>query len=107
MSRQPTLVEYDQTHGHGGHGAHEPPPASGSLRDPVCGMMVDTAKALRSDIGGRRFYFCSSGCQRTFDGPDDELRRIKRRLMIAMTGVLVPAILRVAVFLGLAPARRC
>jgi Cu+-exporting ATPase len=65
-------------------------------------MMVDTATALRSDIGGRTFYFCSSGCQRTFEAPDEELRRMKRRVTIAMTGVLVLAILRVAVFLGLA-----
>ena len=71
-------------------------------RDPVCGMMVDRATALRSDIDGRTFYFCSSGCQRTFDAPDEELRRMKRRVTIALTGVLVLAILRVAVFLGLA-----
>ena len=104
MSRQRTLVERDQTREHGGHGDHEAPPVSGSrqVRDPVCGMMVDTATALRSDIGGRSFYFCSSGCQRTFDAPDDELRRMKRRVTIAMTGVLMLAILRVAVFLGLA-----
>ena len=71
-------------------------------RDPVCGMMVDAATALRSDIGSRTFYFCSSGCQRTFEAPDEELRRMKRRVTIAMAGVLVLAILRVAVFLGLA-----
>ena len=104
MSRQRTLVERDQTREHGGNGDHEAPSVSGSrqVRDPVCGMMVDTATALRSDIGGRSFYFCSSGCQRTFDAPDDELRRMKRRVTIAMTGVLMLAILRVAVFLGLA-----
>ncbi len=71
-------------------------------RDPVCGMMVDRATALQSDIDGRTFYFCSSGCQRTFEAPDEELRRMKRRVTIALTGVLVLAILRVAVFLGLA-----
>ena len=71
-------------------------------RDPVCGMMVDTATALRNEIGGRTFYFCSSGCQRTFEAPDDELRRMKRRVTIAMAGVLVLAISRVAVFIGLA-----
>ena len=71
-------------------------------RDPVCGMMVDTATALRNEIGGRPFYFCSSGCQRTFEAPDDELRRMKRRVTIAMAGVLVLAISRVAVFIGLA-----
>ena len=81
-------------------------PAPGSevrmARDPVCGMMVDTATALRNGIGGRTFYFCSSGCQRTFEAPDDELRSMKRRVTIAMAGVLVLAISRVAVFIGLA-----
>ena len=65
-------------------------------------MMVDAATALRADIGARTFYFCSSGCQRTFEAPDEELKRMKRRVAIAMASVLVLAVLRVAVFLGLA-----
>jgi uncharacterized membrane protein YraQ (UPF0718 family)/YHS domain-containing protein len=35
--------------------------------DPVCGMRVDRAKALTSTAGGRRHYFCSSHCLRTFE----------------------------------------
>jgi Cu+-exporting ATPase len=34
-------------------------------KDPVCGMVVDKATALRTDRGGRSYYFCSVGCQRT------------------------------------------
>ena len=68
----------------------------------MCGMMVDTASALRSEIAGRTYFFCSSGCQRTFEAPDEELAKMKRRVAIAMGGVLILAILRVAVFLGLA-----
>ena len=97
------------THAHAGHREptavaerREPGARPSMARDPVCGMMVDTASALRSDIGGRSFYFCSSGCQRTFESPDEELRQMKRRVAIALTGVLVLAIMRVAVFLGLA-----
>ncbi len=71
-------------------------------RDPVCGMMVDTTSALHSEIGGRQFFFCSSGCQRTFEEPDEELHRLKRRVTIALTGVVVLAVMRVGVFLGLA-----
>jgi YHS domain-containing protein len=37
--------------------------------DPVCGMRVDRARALRADRGGRRFYFCSEHCLRTFEHP--------------------------------------
>jgi len=65
-------------------------------------MVVDKATALRSEAGGRAHYFCSSGCQRTFESPEEELRHLKRRVTIAMTGVLILAIMRVAVFLGLA-----
>ncbi len=71
-------------------------------KDPVCGMMVNKANALHSEVGGRSYYFCSAGCQHSFESPDEELRQLKRRVAIAMTGVLVLAILRVGVFLGLA-----
>ena len=83
------------------HGA-APPEASQTAKDPVCGMVVDRRTALSSTVGGRTFYFCSPGCQRTFEAPEAELRNLKRRVTIAMTGVLVLAILRAAVFLGLA-----
>jgi Cu+-exporting ATPase len=87
-----------------------PPPAAhpaasretGKAKDPVCGMVVDKATALRTDHGGRSYYFCSSGCQRTFESPEQELKTLKRRVTVAMTGVLILAILRVGVFLGLA-----
>lgn len=78
------------------------PKVSGKAKDPVCGMVVDKATALSSEQGGRTYYFCSSGCQRTFEAPDQELKTLKRRVSIAMTGVLLLAILRVGVFLGLA-----
>ena len=30
--------------------------------DPVCGMKVDKAKAIRMEVGGQAFYFCSDHC---------------------------------------------
>ncbi len=36
------------------------------VTDPVCGMTVDRAKALRHEHGGRTYYFCSSGCRDAF-----------------------------------------
>ncbi len=71
-------------------------------KDPVCGMMVDRRSALHTTVGNRTFYFCSSGCQRTFEAPEQELKNLKRRVAVAMSGVLVLAVLRAAVFLGLA-----
>ena len=71
-------------------------------KDPVCGMVVHRATALQSEVGGRTYFFCSSGCQRTFESPEQELKSLKRRMTIALTGVVALAILRAAVFLGLA-----
>ncbi len=37
-------------------------------RDPVCGMSVEIAAArYRSEVLGRRFYFCCARCKRVFD----------------------------------------
>lgn len=72
------------------------------VKDPVCGMMVNAATALRSEVAGRTYFFCSSGCQRTFETPEQEFKHLRRRMTIALSGVLVLAIARAAVFLGLA-----
>jgi P-type Cu+ transporter len=38
------------------------------MRDPVCGMTVDPAKAAAtSDYQGQTYYFCSKGCRTKFD----------------------------------------
>lgn len=34
--------------------------------DPVCGMTVNEATALRAERNGESFFFCSEGCRRTF-----------------------------------------
>jgi len=71
-------------------------------KDPICGMMVNKATALRTERGGRTYYFCSAGCQRTFESPEQELKAMKTRVMIALTGVLALAILRAGAFIALA-----
>ena len=35
--------------------------------DPVCGMKVDRAKAVRKDVGGETFFFCSDHCLHAFE----------------------------------------
>ena len=37
------------------------------VTDPVCGMKVDRAKALREEIDGEAVYFCSEGCRARFE----------------------------------------
>jgi uncharacterized membrane protein YraQ (UPF0718 family) len=43
--------------------------------DPVCGMKVDRAKAVRKEIDGRTHYFCSEHCLHAFaNSPPNETR---------------------------------
>jgi len=71
-------------------------------KDPICGMVVPIATALSAQRAGRTYYFCSQGCRQTFLAPEAELRRMRRRVGIALSGVLALAILRAAAFLALA-----
>lgn len=71
-------------------------------KDPICGMMVDKATALHTERAGRHYYFCSVGCQRTFESPERELKSMRTRVAIALTGVLALAILRAGAFIALA-----
>jgi Cu+-exporting ATPase len=71
-------------------------------KDPICGMMVDKATALSMERGNRKYYFCSESCLRTFESPEHELKAMKTRVTIALTGVLALAVLRAGAFLALA-----
>jgi P-type Cu+ transporter len=35
-------------------------------KDPICGMTVDEASALRAERDGQTFYFCSDHCRKEF-----------------------------------------
>lgn len=71
-------------------------------KDPVCGMFVDEDHGLSATFGGRKFYFCSESCLRTFTAPEKELRNLKRRMYVAVSGALLLAIMRASLYLGLA-----
>ncbi|SFL14540.1 heavy metal translocating P-type ATPase [Falsiroseomonas stagni] len=57
---------------HTAHGKHDPhhegaAAASGTLKDPVCGMTVDPAKtAHHAEHAGHAYHFCSAGCRTKF-----------------------------------------
>jgi Cu+-exporting ATPase len=37
-------------------------------KDPVCGMLVDPARAVgQRTAGGKTYYFCNAGCLAKFD----------------------------------------
>ncbi|SMF03437.1 heavy metal translocating P-type ATPase [Pseudogulbenkiania subflava] len=107
---QPVLVEvHGQTTAtaHHHHVTTVPTPAKmvgggDRAKDPICGMMVDKASALKAERGGRTYYFCSDSCLRTFESPETELKAMKARVAIALTGVLALAILRAGAFIALA-----
>src|SRR3990172_1337597 len=90
------------------HAAHTPAATAARMgshelaKDPICGMMVDKAAALTSVRGGRTYYFCSPSCQRTFADPERELKSMRLRVTIALTGVLALAILRAGAIIALA-----
>ncbi len=77
-------------------------PAKDMAKDPICGMVVEKDKSLKVERGGRTYYFCSANCVRTFESPEQELKSMRTRVAIALTGVLVLAILRAAAFIALA-----
>ncbi|MBN3864863.1 heavy metal translocating P-type ATPase [Pseudomonas frederiksbergensis] len=85
------------------HSQHQQALASGKMaKDPICGMMVDTTMALSRERGGRTYYFCSDSCLRIFESPENELKAMKTRVTIALTGVLALALLRAGAFIALA-----
>jgi xanthine dehydrogenase accessory factor len=46
----------------------DPETVSEVAKDPICGMIVDVGESnLKSEYGGRLFYFCCAGCKQTFD----------------------------------------
>jgi len=73
-------------------------------RDPVCGMVVDADQSIKRKIGDRIYYFCSETCARTYEQPEQELKAMKRRVALALVGVVSVAALRVIAMLGLAIA---
>src|SRR5579871_3626804 len=60
--------DHHAAHGHHGHGS--PPsgePATGLVKDPVCGMTVDPRTAKhRAEHGGQTYHFCSARCRERF-----------------------------------------
>ncbi|MEM0232960.1 MAG: heavy metal translocating P-type ATPase [Candidatus Nezhaarchaeales archaeon] len=73
-------------------------------RDPVCGMIVDSDSAIKRRIGDRTYYFCSEACARVYEQPELELKAMKRRVALALTGVISVAVLRVLAMFGLMAA---
>jgi len=48
------------------------PLQSGLATDPICGMQVETDKALKTERNGEVYYFCCSHCQQAFEESQGE-----------------------------------
>lgn len=103
------MTDHAHTHVHHGDAAGVTPgdmAPGATAKDPICGMMVKKAGAvaarLTSERGARIYYFCSSGCKSTFEDPERELKSMRTRVTIALTGVLALAMLRAGAFIALA-----
>ena len=70
--------------------------------DPICGMKVDKRKAITRVIGGRTYYFCMESCANTFEDPEKELEDMKKRVSVAIIGIILVGIFRLGLFVGLA-----
>ncbi|URD53429.1 heavy metal translocating P-type ATPase (plasmid) [Chroococcidiopsis sp. CCNUC1] len=88
-------------HGHK-HGSAVAPNPNEMAKDPICGMVIPKATSLKTERSGRAYYFCSQSCLNTFLDPERELKSMRKRVTIALTGVLLLAIMRAAAFIGLA-----
>ena len=102
VSTGKTESDVTPAHDHGMAQPKEQVSASEKAKDPICGMVVDKATSLKTERAGRSYYFCSVGCQKTFESPETELKSMRLRVMIALTGVLALAIMRAGAFLALA-----
>jgi uncharacterized membrane protein YraQ (UPF0718 family)/YHS domain-containing protein len=45
------------------------------VTDAVCGMKVDRTKAIRKDLAGETYYFCTEHCLHAFEAAPDKYRR--------------------------------
>ena len=73
-----------------------------TARDPVCGMTVDKETAIKRKIGDRWYYFCSQSCADVYEQPERELKAMKRRVTLALIGVIAAGIFRILGLFGIA-----
>jgi len=74
------------------------------VRDPVCGMDVDTETAISRKIGDRTYYFCSQQCADVYTAPERELKAMQRRVAVTLIGVVAALGLKVVTLFGLLAA---
>jgi len=59
---------------------------NGTAIDPVCGRTVAEASAETSEYASRRYFFCSRGCRRNFEGHSERMRAAEMARLGALFG---------------------
>jgi len=82
-------------------------------QDPVCGMSLDVTKAIKTEYGGRNYYFCCPRCQGAFEAEPqkyavvgEHVKGIKERMRSAFRFAFVDMVKEIGpeLLLGLALA---
>ncbi len=71
------------------------------VRDPVCGMVIESETAIKRKIGDRMYYFCAESCAAVYEAPERELRQMKRRITITLLGAIAAGAVRILFIFGL------
>lgn len=51
-----------------------------SVKDPVCGMVIDEKDAVgTSDYNGKTYYFCSQDCKVAFDEAPEDYATVSKK----------------------------
>lgn len=82
------MIEHQHQHDPQGHG--DQTQEQNSVKDPVCGMSVDTDTTKhQSEHSGKTWYFCSSGCRSKFDkDPEKYISEKTEPIELAAPGTL-------------------
>jgi len=75
-----------------------------TVRDPICGMDVDTETALSAKIGDRTYYFCSQQCLDVYTAPERELKAMQRRVTFTLAGAVAALSLKILTLFSLITA---
>ena len=70
--------------------------------DPITGMRLLKSRAIKKNFGGRDYYFADEHSLKKFQSPEEELKTMKRRIALALSGVIILGVARLVATLTLA-----
>src|SRR5262245_10227778 len=72
-------------------------------KDPICGMFVEEKPdAIRHDIEGKEYFFCSTQCLHEFTAPETELKKLK---MVTVISIALTVPIALFTYVSIFPAQ--